>query len=67
MCEFEFHYWELGEFTEDKADYILKLMDDISKGFFTGNQYGKSIFHLEKQNLEPNGNSMYTTEYLAFG
>ena len=26
----------------------------------------KSIFHFEKQNLEPIGN-MYTTEYLAFG
>ena len=27
----------------------------------------KSIFHFEKQNLEPIGNSMHTTEYLAFG
>ena len=27
----------------------------------------RSIFHFEKQNLEPIGNSMYTTEYLAFG
>ena len=27
----------------------------------------KAIFHFEKQNLEPIGNSMYTTEYLAFG
>ena len=27
----------------------------------------KSIFHFEKQNLEAIGNSMYTTEYLAFG
>ena len=27
----------------------------------------KSIFHFDKQNLEPTGNSMHTTEYLAFG
>ena len=27
----------------------------------------KSIFQFEKQNLEHIGNSMYTTEYLAFG
>ena len=33
MCEFE-----LGEFTENKTGYILNLMDEISKGFFTGNQ-----------------------------
>ena len=26
----------------------------------------KSIFHIEKQNLEPIENSKYTTEYLAF-
>ena len=38
MCKFEFHYWKLGEFTEDQAAYILNLMDEISKGFFTGNQ-----------------------------
>ena len=36
MYEFKFHYWKLGEFTENKADYILNLMDGISKGFFTG-------------------------------
>ena len=44
MCEFEFHYWKLGEFTENKATYILNLMDEISKGFFTGNQYRKIMF-----------------------
>ena len=38
MCKFEFHYWKLGEFTEDQAAYILNLMDEISKGFFNGNQ-----------------------------
>ena len=38
MCKFEFHCWKLGEFTENKAGYILNLMDEISKGFFTGNQ-----------------------------
>ena len=38
MCEFKFHYLKLGEFTENKAGYILNLMDEISKGFFTGNQ-----------------------------
>ena len=38
MCKFEFHYWKLGEFTENKAGYSLKLMDEISKGFFTGNE-----------------------------
>ena len=27
----------------------------------------KSIFHFEKQNFEPIGNSVHTTEYLAFG
>ena len=27
----------------------------------------KSIFHFEKQNLEHIGNSVHTTEYLAFG
>ena len=27
----------------------------------------KSIFNFEKQNLEPVGNSVHTTEYLAFG
>ena len=25
----------------------------------------KQIFHCEKQNFEPNGNSEYTAEYLA--
>ena len=30
MCEFKFHYWKLGEFTENKAGYILNLMDEIS-------------------------------------
>ena len=27
----------------------------------------KSIFHFEKYNLEPIGNTGHTTEYLAFG
>ena len=27
----------------------------------------KSIFRFDKQNLEHNGNSVHTTEYLAFG
>ena len=27
----------------------------------------KSIFHFEKQNLEHIGNSVHTTEHLAFG
>ena len=27
----------------------------------------KSIFHFEKQNLKNIGNSVHTTEYLAFG
>ena len=27
----------------------------------------KSIFHFEKQNFEPIGNGVHTTEYLAFG
>ena len=27
----------------------------------------KSVFNFEKQNLEPVGNSVHTTEYLAFG
>ena len=26
----------------------------------------KSIFHIEKYNFEPIGNSVHTTEYLAF-
>ena len=29
--------------------------------------WGKTIFHFEKQNLEHIGNSVHTTEYLAFG
>ena len=44
MCKFEFHYWKLGEFPENKAAYILNLMDKISKGFLTGNQQGKINF-----------------------
>ena len=35
MCESEFHCWKLGKVTENKAGYILKLMDEISKVFFT--------------------------------
>ena len=38
MFKFEFHYWKFGEFTENKTGYILNLMDEIFKGFFTGNQ-----------------------------
>ena len=38
MCKFEFPYWKLGVFTENKAGYTLNLMDEISKEFFTGNQ-----------------------------
>ena len=38
MCECEFHYGNFGKFAENKAAYILNLMDEISKGFFTGNQ-----------------------------
>ena len=37
------------------------------KDFSLGISREKSIFHFEKQNLEPIGNSMHTTEYLAFG
>ena len=38
MCEFEFDWWKLGEFTEHKAGHILNLMDEISKVFFTENE-----------------------------
>ena len=38
MCEFEFDWWKLGEFTENKAGHILNLMDEISKVFFTENE-----------------------------
>ena len=48
MCKFEFRYWKLGEFKENKAGYILNLLDEISKGFFTGNQYGKINFSIWK-------------------
>ena len=37
MCKFEFHYWKLGEFTENKTGYILDLMDEMSKGCLTRN------------------------------
>ena len=37
------------------------------KGFSLEINKEKSIFDFEKQNLEPIGNSMYNTEYLAFG
>ena len=42
MCEFEFQCWKLGEFTEKKAGHILNLMDEISKVFFTENEYEKN-------------------------
>ena len=38
MCEFEFHRWQLEEFTENKAGHILTLMDEISKVFVTENE-----------------------------
>ena len=38
MCEFEFDWWKLGEFTEHKTGHILNLMDEISKVFFTENE-----------------------------
>ena len=37
-CKFEFHYWKLGAFTENKAGYILNLMDEVSEVFFTENE-----------------------------
>ena len=52
MCEFEFHYWKLGEFPENKAGYILNLVDKISKGCFTGNQSGKINFPFWKTEFE---------------
>ena len=36
--KFEFHYWKLGEFTENKAGYILNLMDEVSEVFSTKNE-----------------------------
>ena len=38
MCESEFHCWKLVELTENNAGYILNIMDEISKVFFTGNE-----------------------------
>ena len=67
MCEFEFHCWKLGEFTENKAGHILNLIDEIFIAFFTENEWGKIIFHFEKRNLEHIGNCVHTTEYLIFG
>ena len=43
-CKFEFHYWKLGEFTENKTGYILNLMDEVSEVFFTENELGKINF-----------------------
>ena len=37
-CKFEFHYSKLGELTENKAGYILNLMDEVSEVFFTKNE-----------------------------
>ena len=58
---------KIREFTENKAGRILNLMDKITKVFFTEKTWEKTIFHFEKQNLEHVGNSLHTTEYLAFG
>ena len=30
MCKFEFYWWKLGGFTENKTGHILNLMDEIS-------------------------------------
>ena len=38
------HCWKLGEFTENKAGHILNLMDEISKVFFTENEWVKINF-----------------------
>ena len=68
MCEFEFRFWKLGEFTENKTGHILKLMDEIWNEYFSLKiNREKSLFHFEKQNLEHIGNSAHTTEYLTFG
>ena len=58
---------KIREFTENKAGRILNLIDKITKVFFTEKTWEKTIFHFEKQNLEHVGNSLHTTEYLAFG
>ena len=58
---------KIREFTENKAGRILNLIDKITKVFFTEKTWEKTIFHFEKQNLEQVGNSLHTTEYLAFG
>ena len=50
-----------------KAGDILNLMDEITKVFFTENEWEESIFHFEIENLEHIGNSLHATEYLAFG
>ena len=52
MCEFEFHYWNLGDVTENKAGHILNLMDEISEVFFTENEYGKINFPFWKTKFE---------------
>ena len=67
MCEFEFHCWKLGEFTENKTGHILNLMDEISKVFFTENEYGKISFSFWKTEFGTTANFVHTTEYLAFG
>ena len=63
MCEFEFHCWKLGEYTENMAGYILMKYPTY---FSLKMKREKSIFHFEKQNLEHIGNSVHTAEYLAF-
>ena len=67
MCEFELHCWKLEEFIENKAGHVLNLMVKYPKYFSLKMNKEKSIFHFEKQNLEHIGNSVHTTEYLAFG
>ena len=65
MCEFEFHDWKLGEFTENKASHILNLMGEISK-VFHWKWIGKNQFSILKNKIWNSGNSVHTTEYLAF-
>ena len=67
MSEFELHCWKLREFTLNKAGHILNLMDEIVQVFSLRMNREKSIFHFEKYNSEPIGNSVHTAEYLVFG
>ena len=54
MCEFEFHCWKLGEFTEKKAGHVLNVMDEISKVFFTENEQEKISFPFWKTEFVTN-------------